>query len=72
MGRRGLAMVAAFWVGIPVKVTQEAGVVPRCRRAAIGTPLLPAHTTRREKVSEFYPPPTRRGVRGLIITLTNC
>ena len=29
----------AFWVGIPVKVTQEAGVVPRCRRAAIETPF---------------------------------
>ena len=34
-------MVAAFRVGIPVEVTQEAGVVPRCRRAVIGTyPVL--------------------------------
>ena len=35
---RCLRMVAAFWVGIPVEVTQdqEAGLVPRCRRAAIG------------------------------------
>jgi len=36
---RGLRMMAAFWAGIPVEVTQEAGVVPRCRRAAIGTPF---------------------------------
>ena len=32
-----LRMVAAFWACIPVEVTQEAGVVPRCKRAAIGT-----------------------------------
>ena len=30
---------AAFWAGIPVEVTQEAGVVPRYRRAKIGTPF---------------------------------
>ena len=36
---RGLRMVAAFWAGIPVEVTQVAGVVSRCRRAAIGTPF---------------------------------
>ena len=34
---RGLRMVAAFWAVIPVEVTQEAGVVPCRRRAAIGT-----------------------------------
>ena len=28
-GTRGLGMVATFWAGIPVEVTQEAGVVPR-------------------------------------------
>ena len=28
-GTRGLRMLAAFWVGIPLEVTQEAGVVPR-------------------------------------------
>ena len=39
VGTRGLRIVAAFWVGIPVEVTQEAGVVPRCRRATIGTPF---------------------------------
>ena len=39
LGMRGLRMVAAFWAGIPVEVTQEAGGVPRCRRAAIGTPF---------------------------------
>ena len=33
-------MVAVFWVGVPVEVTQETGVVPRCRCAAIGTPFL--------------------------------
>jgi len=37
LGTRGLRKVAAFWAGIPVEVKQEAGVVPRCRRAAIGT-----------------------------------
>ena len=42
-GTRGLRLVAAFWAGIPVslaqtgEVTQEAGVVSRRRRAAIGT-----------------------------------
>ena len=36
---RGLRMVPAFWVGIPVEVTQEAGKVPRCRRAAFRTPF---------------------------------
>ena len=39
LGRRVLRMAAAFWAGIPVEVTQEAGVVPRCRRAAIRTPF---------------------------------
>ena len=35
-GTRCLRMVAAFWAGISVEVTHEAGVVPRCRRGAIG------------------------------------
>ena len=39
LGTRGLRMVAAFMAGIPVEVIQEADVVPRCRRAAIGTPF---------------------------------
>ena len=39
LGTRGLRMLAAFWAGIKVEVTQEAGVVPPCRRAAIGTPF---------------------------------
>ena len=30
---RGLRMVAAFWAGIPLELIQEAGVVPRRRRA---------------------------------------
>ena len=38
-GTRGLRMLAAFWAGIPVEDTQETGVVPRCRRTAIGTPF---------------------------------
>ena len=36
---RGLRIVAAFLAGIPVEITQEAGVVPRLRRAAVGTPF---------------------------------
>ena len=39
LGTRGLRMVAAFWVSILVEVTQDAGVVPRCRRATIRTPF---------------------------------
>ena len=35
LGTRGLRMV----VGILVEVTQEAGVVPSCRHAAVGTPF---------------------------------
>ena len=37
LGTRGLRMMAAFLAEIPIEVTQEAGVVPCCRRAAIGT-----------------------------------
>ena len=37
LGTRCLRLLAAFWVRIPLKVTQMAGVVPRCIRAAIGT-----------------------------------
>ena len=29
LGTRGLRMLAAFWAGIPVEVTQEASVIPR-------------------------------------------
>ena len=29
LGTSGLKILAAFWAGIPVEVTQEAGVVPR-------------------------------------------
>ena len=36
---RGLRIMAAIWAGIPVEVTEEAGVVLRCRRAATGTPF---------------------------------
>ena len=37
LGKGGLRMAAAFWADIPVEVTQEADIVPRCRRAAIET-----------------------------------
>ena len=36
---KGLRMVAGFWAGIPVEITQEAGLILRCRRAAIGSPF---------------------------------
>ena len=36
LGTRGLRMVAVFWTGIPVEVTQETSIVPRCIRAPIG------------------------------------
>ena len=39
LGFRGLKILVALWAGIPVGVTQEAGVVPHCWRAAIGTPF---------------------------------
>jgi len=52
LGTRGLRRLAAFWAGIPVEVTQEAGVVPRCRNAAIGTPFQSPHTTRKETVKK--------------------
>ena len=39
LGKRGFRLVAAFWAGIPVEVSQQTGVVPRCKRAAIGTPF---------------------------------
>ena len=59
LGTRGLIMVAAFWVGIPVEVTQEAGVIPRCRRAVVGTPFELPHTTRRKTMGALYSPPIR-------------
>ena len=39
-GTIDLRMVGALWAGITVYVTQEAGLVPLCTRAAIGTPSL--------------------------------
>ena len=47
LGTRGLRMLAAFWAGIPVEVTQEADAVPRCRSGAIGTPFQSPHRTLR-------------------------
>ena len=58
LGKRRLRIVAAFWAGIPVEVRQESGIVPRGRRAAIGSPLQTPHTKRREMVGVCYPPST--------------
>ena len=46
LGTRGLRILAAFWAGIPVEVTQEAGVGghSRCRRVAIGISFYLPHT----------------------------
>ena len=41
-------MLAAFWAGIPLQVTQEASVVPRLKRATIRTPFQSLRMTRRE------------------------
>ena len=60
-------MVAALWTGIPVEVTQEAGEVLRRRRATIRTPFYSPHTTRREMVGVFYPPP-KRNTPGVVLT----
>ena len=55
---RGLRMLAVFWAGNAVEVTQEDGIVTCCRRTAIGTPFLSPHTICRKTVGVFYPPPT--------------
>ena len=56
LGTRGLGLMAAFLVGIPIEVTKEVGVVPRCRRAAIGTPFYSPHIpTGRDAVGVLYP-----------------
>ena len=54
-------MVAAFWACIPAELIQKADVVPRYRRAAIGTPFKSSHTKRRETVGIFYPRPQMVG-----------
>ena len=59
LGTRGLGMLASFWAGIPVEVTQEAGVVTRLWTLAIGTE---SHTTRKDKVGVLYPNPQRERV----------
>ena len=48
--------VSSAWT---VEVTQDASVVPRRNLANIGTPFQQPHTTRRETVGVFYPPPSR-------------
>ena len=32
---RGLRILAAFWVGIPVEIIQEAGIVPHCHQETL-------------------------------------
>ena len=59
-------MVAVFWAGILVEVTQDAGVVPRRTRAAIGTPFLVASYDTQGNGGRILPPPTR----GMIIRIT--
>ena len=52
-------MLAAFWAGIPVEVTQEAGVVPRLwTHYNQDTLLVASHTSRRDTMGVFYLPPT--------------
>ena len=59
LGTRGMRIVTAFWAGIPVEATQEAGVISSCPRAILATHLAMAsydtqgngrHTTRKETV----------------------
>ena len=48
-------MVAAFWAGIPVEVTQEAGVVLHCHQDTL---LVTTHDTQGNGVvGVFYPRP---------------
>ena len=54
----GNVLGGTVFSSLTVEVIQEAGVVPCCRRAAIGTPYLSHHSTRRETVGVFYQPPT--------------
>ena len=61
LGTIGLRILAAFWAGIMVEVTQEAGVVPRIRRAAIGTSFLSPQKTRRDTYARRIHPPALRG-----------
>ena len=48
-------MVAVFWAGIPVEVTQEAGVVPCCKALPSGHPFS-YHTRHAGKQSAFSTP----------------
>ena len=57
-------MVAAFWAGIPVEITQDAGVVPRCDR---DTHLVASYDTQ-GNVGRILAPPT--GVNDTLITLS--
>ena len=74
LGTRVLRMVAAFWAGIPVEVTQEVDVVPRCRRAAIGTPFQSPHTTRRKMLPPAHSDhsPTKFGTELPLLNVSQC
>ena len=73
VGTKGLRMVAAFWVGIPLEVTKEAGVVPHRKRTAIRTPFYYPHRTRWEKrraYSTYNPQGFGGGLRGSHMDIT--
>ena len=55
LGTGYLRMVVAFWAVIPVEVTEEAGVVPRCTRVAIGDTLLVASYDTQENSGHIVP-----------------
>ena len=53
----GLRTVTAFWAGIAVEVAQKAGVVPRCRCAAIGCLLVASYDTQGNGGRIYHPRP---------------
>ena len=59
-GTRGLRMLAAFWAGIPVEDTQDAGVVPRLLTRCHWDTLLVASYDTQENGRRILPP-THRG-----------
>jgi len=59
LGPIALRIVAAIWAGIPVEVTQETGVVPRRRRAAIGKTILVASYDTQENGGRILLPAQR-------------
>ena len=62
-------MMAAFWAGIPVEVTQETGVVPCCTRAEIRT--LFNRLIRHVRKQWAYSNPIHRGVENFMHAILN-